>query len=199
MGAVGVSRRALLTRAGIGGGAGVFALLGATATPALAATSISDLANVRVVCVGKRIAINWLTSWVNTPKALDSSDTADLLRAIRSQEQGHYSLLAPLLNGTAPVDDDYTYAFPAGALKSFESAANFALDLEELLLGIAIGAASTTDDPGVAELLARVVAGDGQHFSAFSVLTDSSAVPDGAPRSLTIEDGGNQLSQFLSN
>jgi hypothetical protein len=201
MGAVGVSRRALLKCAGIGGGAGVFALLGATATatPALAATSISDLANVRVVCVGKRIAINWLTSWVNTPKALDSSDTADLLRAIRSQEQGHYSLLAPLLNGTAPVDDDYTYAFPAGALKSFELAANFALDLEELLLGIAIGAASTTDDPGVAELLARVVAGDGQHFSAFSVLTDASAVPDGAPRSLSIEDGGNQLSQFLSN
>ena len=198
MGEVGVSRRALLARAGIGGGAGVFALLGATATPALAATSISDLANVRVVCVGKRIAINWLTSWMNTPKALDSSDTADLLRAIRSQEQGHFSLLAPLLSGTAPSDDDYTYTFPAGALKSFELASNFALDLEEMLLGLAIGAASTTDDPGVAELLARVVAGDGQHFSAFSVLTGESAVPNGAPRSLTIEDGGNQLSQFLS-
>ena len=68
-----------------------------------------------------------------------------------------------------------------------------------LLLGIAIGAAATTDDPGVAELLARVVAGDGQHFSALSVLTGGPAVPDGAPRALGIEDGGNQLSQFLSN
>ena len=154
---------------------------------------------MRLVCVGKRIAINWLTSWVNTPKALDSSDTADLIRAIRSQEQGHYSLLAPLLNGTAPVDDDYTYAFPAGALRSFERACTFALDLEEMMLGTAIGAASTTDDPGVAELLARVVAGDGQHFSALSVLTGASAVPDGAPRALNIVDAGNQLAPFLSN
>jgi hypothetical protein len=199
MGAVGVSRRALLTRAGIGGGAGVFALLGGAAAPALAAPSISDLANVRLVCVGKRIAINWLTSWVDTPKAVDSSDTADLIRAIRTQEQGHYSLLAPLLNGTAPVDDDYTYAFPAGALRSFQRASNFALDLEEMLLGTALGAAATTDDPGVAELLARVVAGDGQHFSALSVLADGPAVPNGAPRSLDIIDAGNQLAPFLSN
>ena len=198
MGAVGVSRRALLARAGIGGGAGVLTLLGGGASPVLA-TSISDLANVRLVCVGKRVSIDWLTSWVNTPKALDSSDTADLIRAIRTQEQGHYSLLAPLLDGTAPVDDDYTYALPAGALRSFERAAAFALDLEEMLLGTAIGAASTTDDPAVAELLTRVVAGDGQHFAALSVLTGGPAVPDGAPRSLTIIDAGNQLSPFLSN
>jgi hypothetical protein len=199
MGAVGVSRRALLARAGIGTGAGVFAVLGVTAAPAFADASISDLANVRIVCVAKRISINWLTSWVNTPKAVDSSDTADLLRAIRTQEQTHYSLLAPLLNGTAPVDDDYTYAFPAGALRSFDRSSDFALDLEEMLLGIAIGAAATTDDPGIAQSLAQIIAGDGQHFSALSVLTGASAVPNGAPRSLTLEDGGNQLSQFLSN
>jgi hypothetical protein len=198
MGAVGVSRRALLTRAGIGTGAGVFALLGGAVASAFAAPSISDLANVRLVCIGKRISINWLTTWVNTPKAVDSGDTADLLRAIRSQEQLHYSLLTPLLN-PPPVDDDYTYAFPAGALRSFERAAPFAHDLEEMLLGTAIGAASTTDDPGVAELLARVVAGDGQHFSALSVLTGDTPVPDGAPRALNVIDAGNQLAPFLSN
>jgi hypothetical protein len=198
MGEVGVSRRALLTRAGIGTGAAVFAVLGVTAAPAFADASISDLANVRVVCVAKRITINWLTSWVNAPKAGKDADTADLIRAIRSQEQGHYALLAPLLNGTAPVDDDYTYKFPAGALRSFDRASNFSLDLEEMVLGIAIGAAATTDDRGIAQSLAQVVAGDGQHFSALSVLTGASPVPDGAPRALTIEDGGNQLSQFLS-
>jgi hypothetical protein len=199
MGAIEVSRRTLLARAAIGTGAGVFALLGATATPAFADASISDLANVRIVCVAKRVAINWLTSWVDTPKAVDSSSTADLIRAMRTQEQGHYGLLAPLLNGTAPVDDDYTYSFPAGALKSFGRAANFALELEEMLLGIAIGAAAMTDDPAIAELQARVVAGDGQHFSALSVLSGGPPLPNGAPRALSIEDGGNQLSQFLSN
>jgi hypothetical protein len=198
MGAVGVSRRALLTRAGIGAGAGVFAALGATAAPAFADGSISDLANVHIVCVAKRIAINWLTRWVDTPKALDSSATAGLLRAIRSQEQGHFGLIAPLLDGTAPSDDDYTYTFPAGTLGSFDRASGFALDLEEMLLGVAIGAASTTDDGGISELLTRIVAGDGQHFSALSVLTGGPALPDGAPRALTIEDGGNQLARFLS-
>jgi hypothetical protein len=194
-----ISRRALLTRAGIGTGAGAIALLGVTAVPALAAPSSPDLANVRLVCAGKRVAINWLTSWVNTPAAVTSSDTADLIRAIRSQEQAHYRLLAPLLNGTAPVDDDYTFTFPAGALKSFANAAAFALDLEEMLLGTVIGAASRVDDSGVAESLARVVAGDGQHFSALSVLADGPVLPDGLPRALGIEDAGNQLSPFLSN
>ena len=199
MGAVGVSRRTLLRRAGIGTGAGVVALLGGTVAPALAAPSISDLANVRLVCVGKRIAINWLTVWVDTPKALDSSDTADSSGRSAVRSRGTTACSPSQLNGTAPVDDDYTYAFPAGALRSFERACTFALDLEEMMLGTAIGAASTTDDPGVAELLARVVAGDGQHFSALSVLTGASAVPDGAPRALNIVDAGNQLAPFLSN
>ena len=66
------------------------------------------------------------------------------------------------------------------------------------MLGIAIGAASTTADVAVAESLARVVAGDGQHFGALSALTDSPAVPDGMPRAIGIEDAGNQLGQFLS-
>ena len=191
-----LSRRALLARAGAG--AGAVALFGASATPVFAAAGEADLANVRIVCVAKRIAINWQTSWVNSPRALDTSKTADLVRSMRSQEQEHYGLLAPLLNGTAPIDDDYTFVFPAGALRSFDRAAAFALDLEELLLGIAIGAASRTNDPAVAEVLVRVVAGDGEHFAALSVLANGPALPNGAPRALGIEDGGNQLSQFLS-
>jgi hypothetical protein len=200
VGAVAVSRRAWLAGAGIGAGTGVFALLGQPPAPAHAADpSISDLANVRLVCVGKRVAVNWLTRWVNTPNALESSETADLIRAIRRQEQRHYRLLAARLNGTVPVDDDYTYAFPAGALRSFEHASTFALELEEMLLGAAIGAAATTGDPAVAELLARVVAGDGQHVSALSVLTGASATPDAAPQALNVIDAGNQLAPFLSN
>ena len=117
-----VSRRALLTRAGIGTGAGVFALLGATAAPAFA-TRPSPISRTCASCASPSASPSTgCTSWVNTPKAVDSSDTADLIRAIRSQEQEHYGLLAPLLNGTAPVDDDYTYTFPAGALRSFARA-----------------------------------------------------------------------------
>ena len=95
-----VSRRTLLTRAGIGTGAGVFALLGTTAAPAFGAASITDLSNVRLVCVAKRIAINWDTQWVNTPAAVADDNAADVIRAVRVQEQGHYETLAPLLDWT---------------------------------------------------------------------------------------------------
>ena len=69
-----------------------------------------------------------------------------------------------------------------------------------MLLGIAIGAAATTDDRGVAQSLAQIVASDGQHFSALSVLSGASPVAgQRATARSRIEDGGNQLSQFLSN
>jgi hypothetical protein len=194
-----VSRRTLLARAGIGTGAGVFALLGATAAPALAAASVADLANVRLVCAAKRVAINWDTQWVNTPAAVADSDAADLIRAVRVQEQGHYRTLAPLLNGTAPSDDDYTFTFPKGALRSPETAAAFAVDLETMLVGLVVGATARTDDPGVAASLASIVAGDAQHLSALSVLSGGTPIVDGFPPALGIEDAGSQLDPFLSN
>ena len=194
-----VSRRTLLARAGIGTGAGVFALLGVTAAPAFGAASIADLANVRIVCVAKRVAINWDTQWVNTPAAVADSDAADLIRAIRVQEQGHFKTLAPLLGDTAPSDDDYTFTFPKGALRSPATAAAFAVDLESMLVGLVVGATARTVDPDVAASLSSIVAGDGQHLSALSVLSGGTPIVDGFPPALGIEDAGNQLAPFLSN
>ena len=154
-----VSRRALLARAGIGTGAGVFALLGATAAPAFGAASSTDLANVRLVCAAKRVAINWYTQWVNTPAAVADSTEADLIRAVRKQEQGHYATLAPLLDGTAPIDDDYTFTFPKGALRSPTHAVAFAVDLEAMMLGLVVGAAARTVDPDVSATLTSIVGG----------------------------------------
>ena len=194
-----VSRRTLLARAGIGTGAGVFALLGTTATPAFGAASITDLSNVRLVCVAKRVAINWDTQWVNTPAAVADSDAADLIRAVRVQEQGHFKTLAPLLGDTAPSDDDYTFTFPKGALRSPQTASDFAVDLESMLVGLVVGAAARTVDPDISASLASIVAGDGQHLSALSVLAGGTSIVDGFPAGLGIEDAGNQLAPFLSN
>ena len=194
-----VSRRTLLTRAGIGTGAGVFALLGTTAAPAFGAASITDLSNVRLVCVAKRIAINWDTQWVNTPAAVADDNAADVIRAVRVQEQGHYKTLAPLLGATAPTDDDYTFTFPKGALRSPQAAAQFAVDLESMMVGLVVGAAARTVDPDAASALASIVAGDGQHLSALSVLAGGTSIVDGFPAALDIVDAGNQLAPFISN
>jgi hypothetical protein len=194
-----VSRRALLTRAGVGTGAGI-ALLAGAAVPALAAPSELDLANARLICSSKRLTINWYTRWLNTPKALGgSATTRELLLDIRSAEQAHFGLLAPLLGTTAPTDDDFTYTFPVGALRSPAAAAKFGLDLENLIVGIGIDAAATTGDPDVASSIGTVVGSDGQHVSALSVLGGGSAAPIDLPRAISVDDASLQLAQFLSN
>ena len=193
-----ISRRALLRRAGAGTGAGAIALLGGTAVPALAAPGELDLANARLICSSKRLMIAWYTRWLNTPKALGESPTKDMLLAIRTGERAHYALLAPLLGTTAPVDDDFTFTLPAGALRAPATAARFSLDLETLMVGIGIGAAATTQDSGVAAAIARIVAGDAQHLAAVSVLDGGSPAAIDLPRPIDIEDASVQLSQFLN-
>jgi ferritin-like protein len=194
-----VSRRAVLARAGIATGAGAIALLGAAAVPALAAPSEADLANARLICSSKRLTITWYTRWLATARAIGPETTRELVLDIRQHERAHYGLLAPLLGTTAPVDDDFTFSLPAGALRSPFVAARFALALENLMIGIAIGAAATTVDAGVAESIARIVGSDGQHVGALSALAGKSPVPTDLPRAIGVGDASDQLSRFLSN
>ena len=185
----GVSRRALLARAGIGTGAGVVALLGGAAAPALAAAS-ERRSRERAPRVRRqaRSPSTGRRSWVNTPRALDSSDTADLIRAMRSQEQAHYGLLAPLLNGTAPMRRRLHVHVPGRRAAGRSSARPRSRSTSRSCCSASPSAPpSTTADLGVAELLARVVAGDGEHFAALSVLAGGPALPDGLPRALGID------------
>jgi hypothetical protein len=133
-----VSRRALLTRAGLGSGAGVIALLGGAAVPALAAPTEIDLASVRLICSSKRLMINWYTRWLNT-------------------------------------------------------------HLENLMIGIGIGAVSVTADVDVASSMGSIIGGDGQHISALSALTGETPVPTALPRALGVENASAQLAPFLPN
>ena len=194
-----VNRRALLTRAGIGTRAGVVALLGGATAPAVAAPGEADLANARLICSSKRLTINWYTRWLNTPKAIGPQTTHALVFHIRQHEEAHYALLAPLLGATPPGDDDFTFNLPTGALRNSAVAAKFALALENLMIGIGIAAAATTQDTGVAESIARIVGSDGQHVGALSALSGGTPVPTDLPRAIGVVDASTQLAQFLSN
>jgi hypothetical protein len=143
--------------------------------------------------------INWYTAWLDAPKAAGPVETQQLVRNIRKQEQAHYALLAPLLGATAPIDDDFTFTFPAGALRTLATAEKFALALEYLATGIAVGAASRVVDSGTAASLTSVVACEGQHLGALSALGGGSPVPTDLPAGLDIVDASNQLAPFLAN
>jgi hypothetical protein len=186
-----LSRGAFLRRAGAG--AAGFALMGG-AVPALGDTD-GDLANVRLVAATKRLSNHWYTAWLDS--GLLEAGGRRLVLGIRRQEQDHYRRLATLLGATAPVDDDFTFTLPKGALRSQQAAQAFAVDLERLVLGVSIGAASRTGDQGVAELLARITAADGAHLSILDGFSGSPLGPS-LPQPLSVQDASAQLAPFLS-
>jgi hypothetical protein len=153
---------------------------------------------VRLVAASKRLTLTWYTTWLAAGSAHEG-DTRILAAKLKEQEQKHYDLLAPILGDTAPVDDDFEFTFPPGALRTPATAAKFALALEYLATGIAVGAAARVVDGDTAGSLTSVVACEGQHLGALSALGGGSPVPTDLPAGLDIVDASNQLAPFLSN
>ena len=140
----------------------------------------ADLANVRLVCVAQAPDDQLVHALArHARRRSDSSDDAPISFApSAARSRRTTALLAPLLNGTAPVDDDFTFTFPAGALRSSGHAPRSSRSTSRTCCSASPSAPpSTTGRSGVAESIARVVAGDGQHFAALSVLDGGPPVP----------------------
>ena len=176
-------------------------LLGATAAPAFAAIRPSPIWRTCASCASPSASPSTgCTSWVNTPKAVDSSDTADLIRAIRSQEQKHYSLLAPLLNGTRAGRRRLHVHVPGGRTPLVRPRVR--------LRARPRGDAARHRDrrrrrrPTIAASPSRWRRSS-RATASTSPRSRCSPAPrpsrTALPRALSLEDGGNQLSQFLSN
>ena len=179
-----MNRRALLAGgAWLAGGS-------ALASPALARAGVDeDLAEVRLVCATKRLTISWYTDWKDS--RLASADDARWLLGMRRQEEAGYAALAPLLGTTAPVDDDFEFVYPAGALKSTNNAHTFAVRLERLALGVELGAASRISDPLVAGPIAAIASANAAHIA---LLTGALAA---LPVALTADDASARLGEYL--
>jgi hypothetical protein len=185
LGTKNVDRRSLLRRGALLAGASVLAF------PALAAAGVDeDLAEVRLVCATKRLTITWYTDWIDSQLA--SSQDAAWLPKFKGQEEASYTALAPLLGGTAPVDDDFDFVFPPGALKSTNNARTLGVRLEWLALGVELGAASRISDPLVAGPVAAIAATNAMHFALLKgELTTS------LPGALSADDASTQLGEYL--
>jgi hypothetical protein len=182
-----LDRRVLLRRGA------ALAGLAALALPATAAAGVDeDLAEVRLVCATKRVTIGWYTRWIDAGLA-GGSDLA-MLQAIRRQEQAAYAALAPLLNGTAPTDDDFTFTYPDTATASAGGAKALAVRIETMALGIELGSAGRIGDPGVAGPVAGVAAWSAQHLTALSGKVTGARLP----AALSQEDASNQIGAYIS-
>ena len=180
-----IDRRALLRRSAALAGLSVLAF------PALAQAGVDeDLAEVRLVCATKRLTITWYTQWIDSQLAA-SKDAAWLL-GFRRQEEQSYAALAPLLGPTAPVDGDFDFVFPPGALKSTNNARTLGVRLERLALGVELGAASRIGDPLVAGPVAAVAATNAMHVALLT-----GALTGSLPVALNADDASTQLGEYL--
>jgi ferritin-like protein len=181
-----IDRRALLRRGAVLAGVAALAL------PATASAGVDeDLSEVRLVCATKRVTIGWYTRWIDAGVASD--DDAKLIRALRKQEQTAYSMLAPLLSGTAPADSDFTFTYPTAAINSANNAHTLGVTLENMALGIELGSASRIGDPNVAGPVAAIAAWNAQHITALTGATSSAL-----PSALSQLDASNQLAEYIS-
>jgi hypothetical protein len=184
LGTLPVCPRTLLRRAGL--------LAGTTEVgfPPLAQAGVDeDLAEVRLVCATKRLTIAWYTDRIDSQLA--SANDLPRSRRLRRQEEASYGALAPLLGRTAPVDDDFGFAFPPGALRSVHSAHALGVALERLALGVEPGAASRIGDPLVAGPVAAIGATNAMHLTLLTgALADRSVA-------LTADDASARLAEYL--
>jgi hypothetical protein len=185
LGTPNIDRRALLRR-GV-----ALAGVSALAFPALAQAGVDeDLAEVRLVCALKRVTITWSTRWIDSQLA--SAKDAPWLDTFRSQEEQSYAALAPLLGTSAPVDDDYDFVYPSGALKSTNNARTLGVTLERMAMGIELGSASRISDPNVAGPVAAIAATNAMHIALFT-----SALTSSLPVALTADDASTRLGEYL--
>jgi hypothetical protein len=185
LGTIGIDRRSLLRRGAALAGVSVLV------SPALAQAGVDeDLAEVRLVCATKRLTITWYTRWIDSELAA-STDAPWLVR-FRRQEEQSYAALAPLLGAAAPVDGDFDFVFPRGALTHTNNARSMGVMLERLALGVELGAASRIGDPLVAGPVAAVGATNAMHLALLT-----GALTSALPVALGADDASTQLGVYL--
>jgi hypothetical protein len=187
LGTTTLGRRVLLRRGA------ALAGLAALTVPASASAGVDeDLAEVRLVCATKRVTIGWYNRWIDA--GLSSGDELRLVQAIRKQEQVAYAALAPLLNGTAPSDDDFSFTYPDSSTGSASAANALALKIETMALGIELGSAARIGDPGVAGPVAAIAAWNAQHITALA----GKLVGATLPAALSQQDASDQIGAYIS-
>jgi demethoxyubiquinone hydroxylase (CLK1/Coq7/Cat5 family) len=193
--------RAQFLRCGVGGGAALVAggaVLG-LAAPAGARVAQEpteeDLATVRLAASAELLAQAFYTGALGSKK-LSEAESGYLQRALANEKE-HYDALAKVLGETAPVADDFEFAFPEDVFSRRGRMLRFGTVLETVFVGIYAGAAGSLTDAGLRTVAAQIAASESQHLSVLRGLRGASPVGRAFPQTFDIEQASAVLDPFF--
>ena len=187
--------RSRLVRLGLGGGAALVGL--AAADSALAAEPTEgDLATVRLLASGELLAQAFytralLSRRISKPEATDLSDRLD-------HERDHYSALAKTLGSTAPVADDFEFAFPEGRVHAPRPDAPGRRGDRDRARRAVRQRRHDGEHARAPTLLAQAAISEGQHVAALNRMRGAAPAPS-FPELLDVEQASAALGPFFGD
>jgi demethoxyubiquinone hydroxylase (CLK1/Coq7/Cat5 family) len=194
--------RAQFIRGGLGGVALVAggAALG-LAAPAGARTTQEptegDLAIVRLAASAELLAQAFYTGAVGSKKF--TQEEQGYLEQALANEKEHYEALAKVLGDTAPIADDFEFAFPNDTFSLRGRMLRLGTVLETVFVGTYAGAAGTLTVPGLQTTAAQIAASESQHLSVIRDLRGGSPVGPSFPQTFDVEQASAVLDPFFGD
>ena len=198
----GLTREALLSR-GIRA-AGAFTVGGSALgglVPSARADTLpdNDLAYLRLVIASELLAIDFYSRAIGARK-YKASSVATLRRA-QANERAHYSALAGGLTAAGQIPAsaaDIDFAYPRGSFASRNSIARLGFRLEQMFVGVVLGAAAGLQTEALRLQVAQIAASESRHLATFAALTGRSPVGAAFPDSLPLDRATSALAAFES-
>jgi hypothetical protein len=115
-------------------------------------------------------------------------------------EGEHVAAFATLLadaGQTAPVADDFAFAWPAKTFRSLGAAAETGAAIEAAVLGAYISAAATISVESYRMLFARALADEAGHLAVLTSVATGKPVGNSFPSALDLEEATNVVEPYL--
>jgi Ferritin-like domain len=159
----------------------------------------NDLTYLRLVIASELLAIDFYTRLLAAKKY--KAGTTSGLRKAQTDEKAHYAALAKAFTAAgqiAATAADIDFAYPRGSFASRRSIARLGARLEQIFVGIALGAAAGLQTESLRLQVAQIAASESRHLATFAVLTGRSPVGPAFPAALSLDRATSALAAFES-
>jgi hypothetical protein len=159
----------------------------------------NDLAYLRLVIASELLAIDFYSRAIAARKY--RANAVATLRKAQANERAHYVALAKALiaAGQTPASAaDIDFAYPRGSFASRNSIARLGVRLEQMFVGVALGASAGLQTEALRLQVAQIAASESRHLATFAVLTGRSPIGSAFPAALSLDRATSALSDYES-